>query len=185
MKSKSHFLRPTYLSDMLYVVCSPVVLFIIFTGMSVSYWGPIAYTFAIFCIMFAFYFSFSSKFVTDDKVKLSFFFFFLIGLYIIAISMIIQWVNRLGWILLFSVPNYSYIIENFIDLIKPAFSSIGWFVPIISAPAVFKFCFMKVNDTKDLVDSIFELKTILDYYDNLYNDFEKEKISKKMFEEYV
>ena len=50
------------------------ILFIIFTGMSVSYWGPIAYTFAIFCIMFAFYFSFSSKFVTDDKVKLSFFY---------------------------------------------------------------------------------------------------------------
>lgn len=132
------------------------ILFIIFTGMSVSYWGPITYTFAIFCIMFAFYFSFSSKFVTDDKVKLSFFHIYVIGLYIISISMVIQWINRLGWILLFSVPNYSYIIENFLDLIKPAFSSIGWFIPIISAPAVFRFCYMKVNDTKDLVDSIFD-----------------------------
>ncbi len=37
----------------------------------------------------------------------------------------------------------------------------------------------------NLVDSIFELKTILDYYDNLYNDFEKEKVSRKMFEEYT
>ena len=37
----------------------------------------------------------------------------------------------------------------------------------------------------NLVDSIFELKTILDYYENLYNDFEKEKVSKKMFEEYT
>ena len=37
----------------------------------------------------------------------------------------------------------------------------------------------------NLVDSIFELKTILDYYDNLYNDFEREKVSKKMFEEYT
>jgi len=37
----------------------------------------------------------------------------------------------------------------------------------------------------NLVDSIFELKTILDYYENLYNDFEKEKVSKKMFEEYA
>ncbi|MBQ3021225.1 MAG: septation ring formation regulator EzrA [Bacilli bacterium] len=37
----------------------------------------------------------------------------------------------------------------------------------------------------NLVDSIFELKTILDYYDNLYNDFEKEKVSKRMFEEFT
>ena len=37
----------------------------------------------------------------------------------------------------------------------------------------------------NLVDSIFELKTILDYYENLYNDFEREKVSKKMFEEYT
>ena len=37
----------------------------------------------------------------------------------------------------------------------------------------------------NLVDSIFELKTILDYYESLYNDFEKEKVSKKMFEEYT
>ena len=132
------------------------ILFIIFTGMSVSYWGPIAYTFAIFCVMFAFYFSFSSKFVTDDKVKLSFFYIYVIGLYIISLSMIIQWVNQIEWILLFSVPNYSYIIENFSDLIKPAFSAIGWFMPIITAPAIFKFCFIKVNDTKDIIDSIFD-----------------------------
>ncbi len=37
----------------------------------------------------------------------------------------------------------------------------------------------------NLVDSIFELKTILDYYDNLYNDFEREKVSKKMFMDYT
>ena len=37
----------------------------------------------------------------------------------------------------------------------------------------------------NLVDSIFDLKTILDYFENLYNDFEKEKICKKMFLEYT
>lgn len=37
----------------------------------------------------------------------------------------------------------------------------------------------------NLIDSIFELKTILDYFDNLYNEFEKEKVSKKMFEEFT
>ncbi len=32
-------------------------------------------------------------------------------------------------------------------------------------------------------DSIFELKTIVDYFEGIYNDFDKEKISKKIYEE--
>ncbi len=36
----------------------------------------------------------------------------------------------------------------------------------------------------NLEDSIFELRTILDYFDKLYQDFEKEKIAKKLFEDY-
>ncbi|MGN1299118.1 MAG: type IV secretory system conjugative DNA transfer family protein [Candidatus Scatovivens sp.] len=150
----------TYLFTLIsfYIVIDRLVeiIFIALTGMSVSYWGPLTYTFAMFFPVFAFYFSYSSKFVTEDKVKLSFLYIYVIGLYIIAISMIIQWINKIGWILLFSVPNYSYIIENFMDLIKPAFSSIGWFIPIVTAPSIFKFCFVKVNDTKDLVDSVFD-----------------------------
>ena len=37
----------------------------------------------------------------------------------------------------------------------------------------------------NLEDSIFELRTILDYFDKLYADFDKEKIAKKMFDEYI
>ena len=37
----------------------------------------------------------------------------------------------------------------------------------------------------NLEDSIFELRTILDYFDKLYSDFDKEKISKKVFDEYI
>ena len=33
-------------------------------------------------------------------------------------------------------------------------------------------------------DSIFELKTILDYFESLYHDFEREKVTRKLFEEY-
>lgn len=36
----------------------------------------------------------------------------------------------------------------------------------------------------NLEDSIFELRTIMEYFDSLYGDFDKEKISKKMFDEY-
>ena len=46
------------------------VLFIVFTGMSVNYWGPFMYTFALACPVFAFLFGFASKFAN------SFFFFF-------------------------------------------------------------------------------------------------------------
>lgn len=36
----------------------------------------------------------------------------------------------------------------------------------------------------NLEDSVFELKTILDYFDSLYHNFEKEKLSKRVFEDY-
>lgn len=37
----------------------------------------------------------------------------------------------------------------------------------------------------NLEDSVFELKTILDYFDRLYSDFDKEKIAKKQFDDYI
>ena len=48
----------------------------------------------------------------------------------------------------------------------------------------------KINDifgrlnVLNLEDSIFELKTILDYFDSLYHNFDKEKLSKRIFEDY-
>lgn len=36
----------------------------------------------------------------------------------------------------------------------------------------------------NIEDSIFELKTMVDYYDSLYNEFDKERIAKKIFEDY-
>lgn len=48
----------------------------------------------------------------------------------------------------------------------------------------------KINDifqrlnVLNLEDSVFELKTILDYFDSLYHNFDKEKLSKRVFEDY-
>ena len=126
------------------------------TGMSVSYWGPIKYTLAMACPVFAFYFSFASKFVTEDWKKLSFLYIYMVGLYIIFVSMIIQWINQIERMILISVPNYSYIILNFMDLIKPAMAAFAWYIPIVSFYPLFKFIYMKINDTKDLRDSIFD-----------------------------
>lgn len=132
------------------------ILFMFFTGMSVSYWGPIQYLFALACPVFAFYFSGPSKFVKNDKTKISFFYLYCIALYIIAISMLIQWINNIGWLLLVSLPNYSFIATNMNDLFGPAFKSISIYVLILTVPALFKFLYLKVNDTKDIVDSILD-----------------------------
>lgn len=43
--------------------------------------------------------------------------------------------------------------------------------------------FQRLN-VLNLEDSIFELKTILDYFDSLYHNFDKEKLSKRVFEDY-
>lgn len=37
----------------------------------------------------------------------------------------------------------------------------------------------------NLEDSIFELRTILEYFDNIHSKFDKEKIAKKLFDEYI
>jgi septation ring formation regulator len=43
--------------------------------------------------------------------------------------------------------------------------------------------FQRLN-VLNIEDSTFELKTMLDYFDSLYNDFDKEKIARKIFEDY-
>ena len=44
--------------------------------------------------------------------------------------------------------------------------------------------FQKLN-VLNIEDSVFELKTMLDYFDSLYYDFDKEKTSRKLFEGYI
>ena len=43
--------------------------------------------------------------------------------------------------------------------------------------------FQRLN-VLNLEDSLFELKTMHDYFDSLYNDFDKEKISKRIYEDF-
>lgn len=144
----------------LYILVDRIVelLFLFFTGISVSYWGPFAYTFALACPVFAFLFSGASSFANSDKAKLSFVYVYVITLYVLGISMIIQWTNELIWILLMSIPNYVDIVTTSSELIQPALTAIALYLPITTACGVFKFLYMKVNDTKDLKDSILDYK---------------------------
>ena len=85
----------------IYLVVDRLVemLLMIFTGVSYSYWGPIQYTFALACPIFAFLFSGSSEFTGSKNKKVSVFYVFTIALYIIALSMFTQWLNMGVWLL--------------------------------------------------------------------------------------
>ena len=140
----------------LYITIDRVVeiIFIAATGMYVDYWGPIKYTLAIACPVFAFFFSFSSKFMTEKNKKITFVHIYVIDVYIVIISMFIQWISHLGWLALISVPNFGYVIVTFYDLIKPAMASVAWYIPLVTFFKTFKFLHMKVQDTKLIRDSI-------------------------------
>lgn len=132
------------------------ILFLVFTGMSLSYWGPIAYTLALACPVFAFLFSGSSKFVKGGQLKITFFYLYCIALYLISLSMIMQWVNQFVWLFILSVPNYSVIATQFSELFSPAFTAIAVFLPLTTFYPVFKWLFTTINDTRDIQDSIMD-----------------------------
>ena len=136
------------------------MLLMIFTGVSYSYWGPIQYTLALACPIFAFLFSGNSEFATSNMKKVSIFYVYVIGLYIIAVSMFTQWLNMGLWLLLLSVPNYVEIITEFSDLVKPAFISISLYLPLVTIFPVFKWLYMGINDNLDQIRSIWDYKGI-------------------------
>ena len=132
------------------------MLLMIFTGVSYSYWGPIQYTFALACPVFAYLFSGPSQFSTSKAKKVTLFYIYIIGLYIIAISMFTQWLNMGVWLLLLSVPNYTELITDFSDLVTPAMVSVSLFLPLVTIFPLFKWLFFGVNDSKDKVRSIWD-----------------------------
>lgn len=132
------------------------MMFMILSGVSVSYWGPFQYTLAIACPVFAFLFSGSSSFVKYDKLKLSFFYLYCISLYIIGISMVVQWLNLLCWLLFMATPGYVSVVSEFSNLIQPAFQSLAVYLPLTTFYPLFKKLFAWINDTKDIKDSIMD-----------------------------
>lgn len=132
------------------------MLLMIFTGVSYSYWGPIEYTFALACPIFAFLFSGASKFATSKARKVTLFYVYVIGLYIIAVSMYTQWLNMGAWLLLLSVPGYVDLVTNFSELITPAMVSISLYLPLVTIYPLFKRLYFGVHDNKDETRSIWD-----------------------------
>ncbi len=153
--------RNTFLTYILtlvsaYLVIDRVVelLLICFTGVANSYWGPITYTLALACPVFAFLFSGSSKFAKSLPVKVTLFNLYCIALYIIGLSMVVSFGNRLAWLLFMLVPNYSEIVTQFPELVGPAFTSLAIYLPLTTFYPFFRWLYTNINDTKDIRDSI-------------------------------
>lgn len=142
----------------IYLIVDRVIelMFMIFTGVSYSYWGPIEYTFAFATIIFAFFCSFGSKFARADVDKLRFFNTYIIGLYILFISALVQWLNSAAWISLLSLPNYPELALEYASLFRPAFTALSLYLPLVTFYKLFKWLTFTINDTKDLKDSIFD-----------------------------
>lgn len=130
------------------------LLILFFTGIGVSYWGPITYTFALACPVFAFLFSGSSSFAKSYKLKVTFLYVYCIALYVVGISMAVQWINGLLWLLFLSVPNYTTIVTEFSSLIRPAFQALAIYLPLVTFYPLFKWIFTTLNESKDIRDGI-------------------------------
>ena len=137
-----------------YIVIDRIVelLFIIFTGVAYSYWGPIQYFLALACLAFAFLFSGPSKFAKSDVNKLRIFHSFIVCFYIVGLSAVVQWVNQAVWIGLLSLPGYTEFAQEFYYLFRPAFTAIGLYFPLVSFYKLLKWLLFKINDTKDIRD---------------------------------
>lgn len=130
------------------------LLILCFTGIGVSYWGPITYTIALACPVFAFLFSGASSFAKSYKLKVTYLYVYCIALYVVGISMAVQWINGLLWLLFLSVPNYTTIVTEFSNLIKPAFQALAIYLPLVTFYPLFKWLYTGLNESKDIRDGI-------------------------------
>ena len=132
------------------------ILLMIFTGVGCSYWGPIKYALAFACPIFAFLFSCSSKFAKSEETKLSFFYLYVIALYLLILSMFNQMINAGCWLLLTSAPSYVTIATEYSNLIAPALRGISIYLPLVTFYPLIRWLLTTVADTKDIVESIYD-----------------------------
>lgn len=140
----------TYLLTLItaYIMVDRIIemLILCFTGMSVSYWGPIKYTLAMACPIFAFLFSYASKFCKSSQNKKSFFCTYCICLYVVCISAVVQWLNHVAWLGILSLPNYEVIVTEFSDLIIRAFTAVSIYIPLVTFYKLINWLNRTVND---------------------------------------
>ena len=134
------------------------LLLLFFTGVSSDYWGPIRYSLALVCPALAFAFAPKSSFCNNKQKKLTYAYIYFTSLYIVALSMIVQWTNQGLWLLFLSVPNYSNIITQFPSMVRHAFSAIALYLPVTTI-----YTFIRTSILMRIDDSMEKVKSIWDY----------------------
>ena len=91
------------------------VLLIITNGVAYHYFEPQVYGLAFLAPIFCFLFSFSSSFIKSDGDKHKWFYAYCIELYILAVCMLIEWINKMAWFGILQLPNFNnFVIDFFI-----------------------------------------------------------------------
>ena len=150
----------TYIFTLLtiYVAVDRIVemMIMIFTGIGVSYWNPIVYTIALACPVFAYSFAGSSSYSDTRASKVTMFYIFAIGFYIIALSLFTQYLNAGAWLLFISSKNFIPIVTNFSELIRPAFRAISLYLPLTTVYPFVKSILLNIDDTQSAVRSLWD-----------------------------
>jgi len=130
------------------------VLLILTNGVAYHYFEPQVYGFAFLAPIFCFLFSFSSSFIKSDGDKHKWFYAYCIELYILAVCMLIEWINKMAWFGILQLPNFNNFVIDFSYLIRPAFSSVAIAIPLATWIYLFNFLYRSVSQTKLMLDSI-------------------------------
>lgn len=142
----------------IYIAVDRIVemMIMIFTGIGVNYWNPILYTFALACPVLAYSFAGASAYADTRASKVTLFYIFAIGFYIVAISLFTQYLNAGAWLLFMSSKNFIPIVTNFSELIRPAFRAISLYLPLTTVYPFVKSILLKVDDTQSMVKSLWD-----------------------------
>ena len=156
--SRNTFLTYIFTLLTIYVAVDRIVemLIMIFTGISVNYWNPIIYTLALACPVLAYSFAGSSSYADTRASKVTMFYIFAIGFYVIALSLFTQYLNAGAWLLFLSSKNFVKIATEFSELIKPAFCAISLLFPLTTVYPFIKSILLKVDDTQNMVRSLWD-----------------------------
>lgn len=154
----------TYIFTLLtiYIAVDRIVemLIMIFTGIATSYWNPIIYTLALACPVLAYSFAGSSSYADTRASKVTLFYIFAIGFYVIAISLFTQYLNAGAWLLFMSSKNFIPIITDFSELVKPAFRAISLYLPLTTVYPFIKSILLGINDSQNMSRSLWDFTGI-------------------------
>jgi len=156
--SRNTFLTYIFTLLTIYVAVDRIVemMIMIFVGIGTDYWNPIVYTLALACPVLAYSFAGSSSYADTRASKVTMFYIFAIGFYIIALSLFTQYLNAGAWLLFMSSKNFIPIVTNFSELIRPAFRAISLYLPITTVYPFIKSILFKIDDSQTAVRSLWD-----------------------------